>query len=107
MAWHKLKAMDDWGSITVHIGAPKLSSAGTWDSRKSTTPKLEAGEYKVRWPNGKEEILEVIMRHYNTTVGDMGHEYGVSGWKPYFAYYINGARIEVYAPHLGVEVWRD
>ena len=107
MGWHKLKQMDDWGSISVHIGAPSLSSYGTWSRKNGDTPELRKGDYKVQWPDGSEETLEVAMFPYKDQVGDMGHYNWVYGQKPYFKIQHKGATQYVYAPDLGVMVWRD
>ncbi len=105
MSWHKLVERDDWGSVTVHIGGPVVK--GTNLPLEQCPPALSAGEYKVCWPDGQEEILQVVMKRYHVTIGDMGHDYDVSGEKPYFKVNIKGASTEIYAPKLGVEVWRE
>jgi hypothetical protein len=94
---------NDWENITVHIGGRDVTNLPL----EKCPPILKKGQYKVLWPNGNEETLEVVMRKYYETVHDMGHEYPVSGEKPYFRFFFNGAKQEVYAPNLGVKVWKD
>ncbi len=108
MAWHKLVVRNNWEYITVHIGGPVVGGKfGTVLDDSECPPKLKAGPYQVQWPDGRVETLMVKMHRYTESYDDMGHTYCVSGEKPYFQVTLNGAKLEVYAPELGVKVWRD
>jgi hypothetical protein len=106
--WHRLIQRDDWGAITVHIGGPIVGGAyQTTLPLKKCPPILESGDYRVRWPSGFIETLSVEMRTYHTMVSDMGHDYGVTGKRPYFVLLMHGARFLVNVMDLSVEVWRE
>lgn len=108
MSWHKLVLRNDWENITVHIGGPVTGGRfGTNLSLDECPPVLESGTYRVRWPDGTIEELPVIMRGYTHTVSDMGHEYTVSGRRPYFVMKHKGTAVRTRAEELGVEVWRE
>ena len=111
MSWHKLKEMNDWGSVYVLIGRPHLSKFGTWSFHNEDGPKgtpfLKAGEYLVQFPNGEEAKLRVIMKAHSEEVGDMGHNYTVSSQVPYFVVDVHGQWTRVRATELDVKVWRD
>lgn len=108
MSWHKLIERNDWESVTVHIGGPVVGGRFKTNLElKACKPALKAGEYKVRWPDGKEESLRVKMNSYTTSYDDMGHTYEASGEKPYFIVPLHGKNIPIYAMKLPIEVWRD
>lgn len=68
MSWHKLIERNDWESVTVHIGGPVVGGRFKTNLElKACKPALKAGEYKVRWPDGKEESLRVKMNSYTTS----------------------------------------
>lgn len=102
MAFDKLVEHNDWEYITVYIGG-NAARAGL----AALYPVMKAGEYEVQWPDGKVETLRVKMHKYTQEYDDMGHTYSTSGEKPYFQLKVNGSKVEVYAPRLGVKVWRD
>ena len=111
MPWTKLTAGNDWGSRYVLIGERHMSEMGTWgignENREDGTPILTAGKYRARFPNGHEEEVTVEMREYQTTVGDMGHDYSVRGLDPVVVMEVHGVKVDVDPMSLGVEIWRD
>jgi len=108
MSWHKLTTGNDWGNRFTLIGEKHMSQAGTWGSGDETTPFLDKpGLYRVRFPDGSEEVLTMEMRPYTECVYDMGHAYDVNGHEPFFIVTLHGQVMAERAAKLGVEVWRD
>jgi len=108
MSWVKLVERNDWESITVHLGGPlRGGKFNTNLDLKDCPPVMKAGKYRVKWSDGVEEVLQVVMRPYSATVYDMGHEYETGGKKPYFIIKDqHDNKHEIYAPELNVKVWR-
>ena len=83
MSWHKLRAMNDWGSAHILIGEPHMNVRGSgWSIRDETTPTLKAGTYKVRFPDGYETSLVVRTHTFSESMDDMGHTYNYQTTKP-------------------------
>ena len=111
MGWHKLERGNDWGHRKVLMGPRHMSNAGTWgvsnEDGPDGTPFLGAGDHRFRFPNGQELVLNVRMESYTERVGDMGHDYDVSGHYPRVTVEVNGAQFTADPVALHLEVWRD
>ena len=106
MAWYSPVEMNDWGHRTVHAGKPSLSKAGTWNSKESDIPAIGKGSVRVKWPDGSEETLRVVMRSITEDVDDMGHSYSVTSSIPHIRFMRNGAWVTVPLTKAGCKVWR-
>jgi len=107
--WAELTYGNDWGRRYVLMGPRHMSKAGTWGVSHERTPVLDkAGDYRFLWPDGHEETIAVQMLPYSDTVGDMGHDYNVSGHEPFIARIEHGMEFLVPVRTLcgkGVKIW--
>lgn len=103
--WVKPTQMNDWGYLTVHLGQPSLSAFGTWNHRTSDVPVMPPGTYRVRWPDGTEETVDVYLREVTTRVSDHGHSYTVRSQVPHLTVSYHGLEQKLPLTKTGVEVW--
>jgi hypothetical protein len=99
--WLRPLTVNDWGAERTYLVPPDKTDAdfksnhGTWgfDSLRGH-PEIKSGTYRVRWPDGTEEVAVVQVRRVRGSVGDMGHTYETTSRVPYVIRAYHGAQLK-------------
>ncbi len=71
MPWIKPVLRNHCGYYSIHLGEPKRKPDG-WFDPDPGVPVVLAGKYRIRWPDGKEEEIDIFMVPYLEPSGGWG-----------------------------------
>lgn len=91
--WRKVTEKNDWGYIITYAGK----------NHELIIPKSK--KLRVRFPDGTEHLLPVVLEENIEHVNDMGQEYTVRSQVPYIRVEIFGLKTEIKL--LGLEVYQE
>jgi len=100
MTWIKPVVQNQWGYLSYHQWR---GEGNAWPIQWG--PKIEAGPYRVRWPDGTQTDEILHSRPHSTTVADHGHTYFVSTTQLVISTTHRGVTQETPLEKLPIELW--
>jgi hypothetical protein len=108
--WLRPLVVNDWGSERTYLVPQGMTTAdfsryGTLGFGEMTGhPYVTAGRYRVRWPDGAEEEVDVQMVGVRESVSDMGHTNEFTDRRPFVVLTHHGVEFRAPLHKLGVLV---
>lgn len=91
--WRKVEQDNQWEYRTTYVMVGKKKIV------------LAQPKYKIMWPNGKTEEVDVEYKEDTRWYNDMGHEYSSTSKLPFITINHNGTKVTQELYGLDCKVW--